>query len=269
MDYISWRRVSTKKQGKSGLGLEAQKNIISYFVKAENGTLIADYEEAYTGKDLQGCSELQKAIRHCKKSGATLVIAKSDRFRNCQEALGILDAMDGNIMFCDLPHTDRFTLTLFFAMAEREALIIGLRTKQALAVRKAQGKLLGRKALKYTIRQDRQDAGRLQAAKTRTNKSLSNPEFQSFCRILKRVFPILEEYSTDEDFFMLGWAELRNEILKQIDNDKLNKVFELMKEANLNNHELFSNYLNKSLLNVRAKIGNSFGIIQRYLLNNN
>ena len=143
--YISYRRVSTKRQQKSGLGLEAQEAIIGYFVERDGGEIVRDYCEAYTGKDLQGCKELRKAMAHAKDVGAVLVIAKSDRFRNTQEALQIYEEMgEGNIMFCDLPHTDKFTLTLMFAIAEREALMISLRTKQALAAKRARGETWAR-----------------------------------------------------------------------------------------------------------------------------
>lgn len=142
--YISWRRVSTAKQGCSGLGLEAQAEIIRYMIEREGGELVADYAEVYTGKDLAGCRELRKAMHHAKESGAVLIIAKTDRFRNTAEALAIYEEMDGQIMFCDLPHTDKFTLTLFFALAEREALIVSIRTKQALAAKRARGEIWGR-----------------------------------------------------------------------------------------------------------------------------
>ena len=122
--FVAWRRVSTKQQGTSGLGLAAQKQIIEYFVQAEGGELVADYSDVYTGKDLEGCTELKKAMARCREEGATLIIAKSDRFRNTVEALGIYDQMEGNIFFCDLPKTDKFTLTLFFALAERDALLV-------------------------------------------------------------------------------------------------------------------------------------------------
>lgn len=142
--FISWRRVSTKKQGRSGLGLEAQAEIINYCVKLEKGVLLADYCEVYTGTELSGCTELRDAMAQCKKDGAILIIAKSDRFRNTVEALQIYEEMgDGNIYFCDLPHTDKFTLTLFFALAEREAMITSIRTKAALDAKKARGELTG------------------------------------------------------------------------------------------------------------------------------
>ena len=141
--YVAWYRVSTQKQGRSGLGLAAQKAMVEYFVKVEQGELIAEFSEVYTGKDLAGCSELQKAIELCKLNGYTLTIAKTDRFRNTEEALHIYNAMNGNIYFCDLPHTDKFALTLAFALAEREALTTSIRTKLALAEKKKQGAHLG------------------------------------------------------------------------------------------------------------------------------
>ena len=167
--FISWRRVSTMKQGASGLGLAAQTEIIEHFVKAEKGELIADYHEVYTGKELSGCTELRKAMEQCKKEGATLIIAKTDRFRNTIEALQIYDEMEGNIYFCDLPHTDKFTLTLFFALAEREALIVSIRTKAALAAKKAQGFKLGNeKGIDLSKANEA-------SAQARTEKAKNNP----------------------------------------------------------------------------------------------
>lgn len=142
--FISWRRVSTKKQGRSGLGLEAQLDIIKHFVGVERGNLVQDYCEVYTGTELSGCVELRKAIAHAKSIDGILIIAKSDRFRNTIEALKIYEEMgDGHIYFCDLPNTDKFTLTLFFALAEREATIVSIRTKAALDAKKVRGEATG------------------------------------------------------------------------------------------------------------------------------
>ena len=143
-NFVSWRRVSTPKQGRSGLGLEAQKGIIDYFVEKDKGKLLADYVEVYTGTELSKCTELKKAIQFAKEHDAKLIIAKTDRFRNTLEALQIYEEIgDGKIIFCDLPSTDKFTLTLFFALAEREALITSIRTKAALAAKKARGEQTG------------------------------------------------------------------------------------------------------------------------------
>ena len=146
--FVSWRRVSTQKQGKSGLGLEAQMSIIRYFVDEANGELIADYFETYTGKNLHGCTELQKAMEFAKKNDAILVIAKSDRFRNLEQALEVYRLMDGNIYFCDVPMAEdkatyKFILSLGWSLAEREAAITSLRTKQALQAKRDRGESVG------------------------------------------------------------------------------------------------------------------------------
>ena len=71
------------------MGLEAQAEIINYFVEREVGNIIADYYEVHSGKDLNECKQLQKAMREAKKLNATLILAKTDRFRNCQQAQSV------------------------------------------------------------------------------------------------------------------------------------------------------------------------------------
>lgn len=129
--YVKYLRVSTKRQGQTGLGLDAQSEVIDYFTR--DGQVIAEFKEVYTGTNLRGCVELQKAINFCVENGAKLVIYKSDRFRNLDEALEVMAKLgEGNLICCDIPNADRFTFILFFAIAEREALLTSLRTKQAL-----------------------------------------------------------------------------------------------------------------------------------------
>lgn len=193
--FISWRRVSTFKQNKSGLGLAAQKEIIKYFIEREGGDWVADFEECYTGTELSGCVELQKAIEFTKKIDGVLIIAKTDRFRNTIEALQVYEKMgDGHIMFCDLPHTGKFTLTLFFALAEREALIVSIRTKQALAEKKRQGCKLGAKTEKwkasYAAKSDEQKAKEFaKRGATNTKRFLEGRDAQVFFKVLRMVFP--------------------------------------------------------------------------------
>ena len=142
--FISWRRVSTSKQGRSGLGLEAQADIINYFVEKEGGEVIADYCEVYTGTDLAGCLELNKAVAHCKRTGASLVIAKADRFRNDIEALQIYKELKGHIFFCDLgANADDLIIKLSFILAAREAELISVRTTAALKAKRARGESMG------------------------------------------------------------------------------------------------------------------------------
>ena len=136
-----------------------------------------------------------RAKNRAKNEGAVLIIAKSDRFRNCQEALGILDEMgEGNVEFCDIPHTDRFTLTLFFALAEREALIVSIRTKQALAVKKAQGCKLGAANATYKRNykkksQEQKEEEIMKRGITKNLRRLESKDTQAMIRILKKVFP--------------------------------------------------------------------------------
>jgi len=142
--FISWRRVSTQKQGATGLGLQAQMEMINYFVAAEDGELIADFSEVHTGTDLMSCEELRKAIDLCHKTGATLIVAKHDRFRRVEHALYVFEELKGRLFLCDIPQWDKFTITLFWAIAERKDLLTSIRTKGALKVLKDRGVKLGR-----------------------------------------------------------------------------------------------------------------------------
>lgn len=230
--FISWRRVSTFKQGKSGLGLEAQKEIIKYFIEREQGELVADYAECYTGTELSGCIELRKAIMHAKKEKAVLIIAKSDRFRNTAEALKIYEEMgDGNIMFCDLPATDKFTLTLFFALAEREALITSIRTKQALAVKKSQGCKLGAANEKYRENYAKKGVQQkimenMKRGVTKSKRYIESRDTVAFIKVLSRVFPTACNADGSIDFSKVN-TQYENRIAmlslmrdyKSLDND--------------------------------------------------
>lgn len=134
--YVLWRRVSTKEQGGSGLGLAAQLTIARAFTGREP---VKVYTDVYSGTKLKECFNLWKAIDYCKENECLLVIAKSDRCRNVSQAIEILDKVgDGNLVFCDTPSSDRFVLTILWAMWERQATMGRINTKIALDERKKQ-----------------------------------------------------------------------------------------------------------------------------------
>lgn len=141
--WVLWRRVSTKGQSESGLGLAAQTTIAEYFM---HGSPVKTYTDVYSGTKLGECPALANAIRYCKANGYLLVVAKTDRFRNVKEALAVLDEMgEGNLCFCDLTTTDRTVLTIVWAIWERQALMGRINTKRGLAEARKQGRIGGRK----------------------------------------------------------------------------------------------------------------------------
>ena len=139
---IPYYRVSTRKQGESGLGLEAQQSCVADFARYGQHEIIATYQEIETGKRADR-PELAKAIAHSKRAKATLVIAKLDRLaRNVHFLSGLMESRV-DFVCCDNPHANRLTLHILAAVAEDEARRISERTKAALAAYKARGGRLG------------------------------------------------------------------------------------------------------------------------------
>jgi len=136
--FVTYLRVSTTKQGVDGNGIEAQRTAASAF----QGDHLAEYVEVESGRKSQR-PELGRAIDHCMKTGATLVVAKLDRLsRNASFLLSLRDA-GIDIHFCDMPDANKLTVGIMALVAEDEAERISARTKAALAVVKARGKQLG------------------------------------------------------------------------------------------------------------------------------
>lgn len=139
---VAYYRVSTSRQGVSGLGLEAQKQAVAVYVERERGQLIAEFTEVESGKS-NTRPELLQALALCERSGARLVIAKLDRLS--RNAAFLLSLRDANVDFvaCDMPQADRFTVGVLALVAEREREQISERTKAALRAAKARGTKLG------------------------------------------------------------------------------------------------------------------------------
>lgn len=139
--YVAYLRVSTQRQGTSGLGLQAQQEIIQKYLNGK--TPIAEFVEVESGRKSDR-PKLHEALELCKKKKATLIVAKMDRLsRNVTFTSQLLDS-GIEIVFCDFPRANRLVLTIIAAISEYEAGLIRQRTKAALQVKKEQGCQLGK-----------------------------------------------------------------------------------------------------------------------------
>lgn len=139
--YVAYLRVSTQRQGSSGLGLQAQQEIIRKYLNGNSP--IAEFIEVESGRKSDR-PKLHEALELCKKKKATLIVAKMDRLsRNVSFTSQLLDS-GIEIVFCDFPKANRLVLTIISAISEYEAGLIRQRTKAALQVKKEQGCQLGK-----------------------------------------------------------------------------------------------------------------------------
>lgn len=139
--YVAYLRVSTQRQGTSGLGLQAQQEIIRNYLNGDSP--IAEFIEVESGRKSDR-PKLHKALELCKKKKATLIVAKMDRLsRNVAFTSQLLDS-GIEIVFCDFPKANRLVLTIISAISEYEVGLIRQRTKAALQVKKEQGCQLGK-----------------------------------------------------------------------------------------------------------------------------
>lgn len=140
--FVSYYRVSTVRQGQSGLGLEAQKAACEKFVALRGGAVIEAFTEVESGK-INARPQLQKALHLAKVTGSTLLIAKLDRLS--RNAAFLLTLRDAGVKFCaaDLPEASDLTIGILALVAQNEAEAISRRTKEGLAAAKARGRKLG------------------------------------------------------------------------------------------------------------------------------
>lgn len=141
-DYVAYARVSTVRQGKSGLGLEAQQAAINAFLRDGDRLLTPTYVEVESGKD-DHRPELAKALNRCKLTGATLLVAKLDRLSRNLAFIATLQEAGTKFVAADMPEANELTIHVMAAMAQHERKAISRRTKEALAAAKAKGAKLG------------------------------------------------------------------------------------------------------------------------------
>lgn len=139
---VAYERVSTARQGASGLGLEAQRKVIEDFAASRGAEVLARFTEVESGRKADR-PELAKALHHAKVTGATLVIAKLDRLS--RNAAFLLALRDSGVRFVavDMPEANDLTVGIMALVAQAEREAISRRTKEALAVAKSRGVKLG------------------------------------------------------------------------------------------------------------------------------
>jgi DNA invertase Pin-like site-specific DNA recombinase len=159
-DFISYYRVSTRRQGESGLGLDAQKKSVEDYLNGGDWRLIAEYVEVESGKR-DNRPEMEKALAHAKASGATLILAKMDRLgRRAGTVLKMLDDYGKagvKFVFVEMPHASKLEIGIRAVVAEEEGRMISERTKAALAAAKRRGVKLGKHGAELA-RQNKQAA---------------------------------------------------------------------------------------------------------------
>lgn len=140
--FIAYYRVSTPRQAASGLGFDVQRSTVRRYVAGAGGTLEAEYQETASGAKA-GRIELARALEHCRRAGATLVVARVDRLARSTALLPWLEGSGVSLVACDKPSMGRLELFAEIAKAECELKLIAERTSAALKAAKARGRKVG------------------------------------------------------------------------------------------------------------------------------
>lgn len=155
--YIAYYRVSTKRQGASGLGLEAQRRTVSDFLSSTPHHLVGEYTEVESGKK-SSRPQLDEALRACKLTNSKLLIAKLDRLSRNLHFITSLQKAGIEFTAVDMPEANTFTVNILGAMAEYERELISARTKAALKSAKERGVILGNPSLNVVRNSDTSSA---------------------------------------------------------------------------------------------------------------
>jgi DNA invertase Pin-like site-specific DNA recombinase len=157
--FVAYYRVSTDRQGRSGLGLDAQRAAVADYLNGGNWQLVAEFTEVESGRK-NDYPELAKALTACRGIGATLIIAKLDRL--ARNVAFVSNLMESGVEFTavDFPTANRLTIHILAAVAEHEREMISARTKAALAAAKARGTKLGTPNLTDDARAKGREAAR-------------------------------------------------------------------------------------------------------------
>lgn len=179
---VAYHRVSTAKQGASGLGLEAQQSAIEAYAQRIGGAVLGAFTEVESGKN-DDRPQLKAALHQAKVTGATLVIAKLDRLS--RNAAFLLTLRDAGVRFvaADMPEANNLTVGIMALVAQEEREAISRRTREALQAAKGRGKVLGNpNGAAPLLRAGRGNAAGVEAVKTRAQEhaEMLRPVVESF-----------------------------------------------------------------------------------------
>lgn len=196
LQYVAYYRVSTRKQGESGLGLDAQREAVSASIQSNP---IAEFVEVESGKS-NTRPKLLEALAHARVTGAVLVVAKLDRLSRNAAFLNTLFDSGQEVRFADMPFADRFTIGIMAQVAQWEADVISRRTKEALKAAKARGTKLGgdRGNIRAVSALGRQESARVRTERSKEWKALVEPHVAlaraNGCSTLRSIADYLNEH---------------------------------------------------------------------------
>ena len=225
-NYVAYLRVSTQKQGFSGLGLEAQKEIIQNFLYDKNP--IAEYIEVESGRKTdKGRPKLKEALEVCRKTGAKLIVAKLDRLARNVAFLSQLLESDVDIIFCDFPQANKMVLHILAAISQYEAELVATRTKQALAAKKARGAVLGNPD--HLL--DNLDSAIAKSVETNKRKAEENPNNKRAAAMLKvlakegKTLQEMADYLNEQGFTTSkGYKFTRSAVLVLLKRNNIERI---------------------------------------------
>lgn len=217
--FVVYIRVSTKKQGASGLGLEAQQKICGEFIKNHDGEKVAEYKDVESGthRDRKGLAD---AVAYCKKNNCALVIAKLDRLARDVEFCFKIVNTGIEIHFADMPQVNTLLLGVFASVAQYERELTSDRTRKALAAKKERGEVTGgasdawiesfNKKSKEQIDKEYMIKGKM-----KNERYLESKDVKVFLKIIKNVFPDACKYDDARDW---DWSKVttRGDYRRQI-----------------------------------------------------
>ena len=208
-NFVVYIRVSTRKQGASGLGLEAQRKICADFIKNNGGVSVAEFKDVESGthRDRRG---LLDAVDYCKSHGCVLVCAKLDRLARDVEFCFKVVNTGIEIHFCDMPQINTLLLGVFASVAQYERELTSDRTVKALAAKKARGEKTGgaSEAWLESYKRKSNEQKKEESMKRGITKNLRNIEskdVQVFIKVLRNVFPLATSAKNPNDW---DWSSI-------------------------------------------------------------